>query len=246
MLRSRLRFAPAAALSMFLFSACDDDSSGGDGETDGQASTSSDSPTTGADPTSASGDPSDPSTTSPATSATATATTGDTSDPSTTATSTTADPTGDSEDTETSAGTDESTGTTGGAVEPPPTGEAALLPWLEAGNYTDWASEAEPHPSAGPHFTAVRTFVNAPLLESLEGGSDDHPVGAAVVKELFGNSPAIGGWAVMVKVAPGSSVDSWYWYESFEGATYADDTGVNGCGNCHSSGQDYIRTELPL
>lgn len=157
--------------------------------------------------------------------------------------------TGDTESgTTTSAeGTTEGSGVTGEPdAPPPPTGAAMLLPWLEAGSYTEWEAEAERHPSLGPHFDGVRAFVNAALLESLEAGSDDHPVGAAVVKELFGPAPEVGGWAVMVKVAPGSSVDNWYWYESFEGTTYADDTGIDGCGNCHGLGSDFVRTTLPL
>jgi len=129
---------------------------------------------------------------------------------------------------------------------PPPTDAATLLPWLEAGNYARWDAEAERHPSRGPHFDGVRTFVNATLLESLEAGSEDHPVGSSVVKELYGAGPDVGGWAVMVKVAAGSSVDNWYWYESFQGTTYADATGVDGCGDCHTAGADFIRTTLPL
>lgn len=121
-----------------------------------------------------------------------------------------------------------------------------LVPWLEASSYDTWAAEAERHPSLGPHFDGVRTFVNATLLESLNAGGNDHPVGSSVVKELYGAGPEIGGWAVMVKVAPGSSVDNWYWYESFQGTTYADDTGIDGCGNCHSRGVDFVRTTLPL
>jgi len=136
--------------------------------------------------------------------------------------------------------------TTGSEVDVPPTGEAALLPWLEAGSYEDWPAEAEPHPSAGPHFTAVRTFVNTTLLESLEAGNTEHPIGATAVKELYGANPEIGGWAVMIKVASGDDASTWYWYESFGDTTYADDTGVAGCGNCHASGADYVRTSLPL
>ncbi len=149
--------------------------------------------------------------------------------------------------TATATDTEASEDSTGEAADPPPpTDAASLLAWLEAGNYAGWDAEAERHPSQGPHFDGVRTFVNATLLESLQGGGDDHPVGASVVKELYGEGPEVGGWAVMVKVAPGSNVNSWYWYESFSGTTYADDTGVNGCGNCHSMGVDFIRTTLPL
>ncbi|MBV1856771.1 MAG: hypothetical protein KUG77_00065 [Nannocystaceae bacterium] len=129
---------------------------------------------------------------------------------------------------------------------PPPTDAATLLPWLQAGTYASWDAEAARHPSEGPHFDGVRTFVNAALLASLEAGSVNHPVGSSVVKELYGATPKVGGWAVMVKVAEGSSVNNWYWYESFQGTTYADDTGIDGCGDCHVSGADFIRTTLPL
>lgn len=179
---------------------------------------------------------------------TATATTGTT--PGTSTTNSTVADTGETTADNTATGdtgtetSDTSTGEPGDP--PPPTDAATLLPWLEAGNYTRWDAEAERHPSLGPHFDGVRTFVNAALLESLEAGGDDHPVGSSIVKELFGPGPEVGGWAVMVKVAPGSSVGNWYWYESFEGTTYADDTGVNGCGNCHGMGVDFIRTTLPL
>lgn len=156
--------------------------------------------------------------------------------------------TSDSTATTTTGSASESSGddTSGSEVDVPPTGEAALLPWLEAGSYEDWPAEAEPHPSAGPHFTAVRTFVNTTLLESLEAGNTEHPIGATAVKELYGANPEIGGWAVMIKVASGDDASTWYWYESFGDTTYADDTGVAGCGNCHASGADYVRTSLPL
>lgn len=224
--------------ALLLSSACDDSSGGDSGE--GTTSTGSEgTDTSGTAPTSGS-------TASAETTANPDPSTSTTADPTSATGTTTVDPTtvgtSSTGDAETSG-----SGSTGGMAEPPPpTDGAALLPWLEAGNYADWAAEPAAHPSAGPHFTAVRTFVNASLLASMEAANTEHPVGAAVVKELYGDSPNIGGWAVMVKVAPGDTVDTWYWYESFEGTTYADDTGVNGCGNCHSSGVDYIRTELPL
>ncbi|MCR9164236.1 MAG: hypothetical protein ACE37F_17900 [Nannocystaceae bacterium] len=159
--------------------------------------------------------------------------------------------TGSSGDASTGAPTtsgDTAEGSTGPDLPPDaaPPNSAELLPWLEAASYAGWPAESATHPSAGPHFTAVRTFVNDTLLTSLEAGSEDHPLGSTAVKELYGADEALGGWAVIVKVAPGSSADSWYWYESFEGTTYADETGNAGCGNCHGQGQDYVRTPVPL
>ena len=223
----------SAVLPVLAFApACGDDG-GSASETSGTTSTAAGSEGTG----SAVGSSTAPTTsgTPPGTSTTGTTdATAETTDNSTTA--------ADTED-----GTDTADASTGTPENPgPPTDPATLLAWLEAGKYTGWDAEAERHPSQGPHFEGVRTFVNPALLESLEAGGDDHPVGSSAVKELFGAGPEVGGWAVLVKVAPGSSVDSWYWYESFEGTEYAADTGVNGCGNCHGLGSDYIRTELPL
>jgi hypothetical protein len=50
------------------------------------------------------------------------------------------------------------------AAETPPTGVAALLPWLQAGHYEQWQSESRAHESTGPHFarlseSAPRRFV---------------------------------------------------------------------------------------
>lgn len=223
----------SAVLPLIAFvTACGDDG-GSASEASGSTSTNAGSEETGSTVGSS---------TAPPTSGTTpgTTTTGTTTE----AEETTADPT-TAADTE--AGTDTGDASTGAPDNPgPPTDPAALLAWLEAGKYAGWDAEAERHPSLGPHFEGVRTFVNPALLESLEAGGDDHPVGSSAVKELFGAGPEVGGWAVLVKVAPGSSADSWYWYESFEGTEYAADTGVNGCGNCHGLGVDFIRTELPL
>ncbi len=220
------RLAPLAPLILVL--GCGDDD-GSAGDTTGAPSSAS-ATTSASDPTAGE---SSSSTGAPATT-TGTPST-ESGDPP--ATGTAADTTSGSE-----TGSTDTIGPVGGV----PTSEAELLEWLEAGMYTAWAAEAESHPSAGPHFTSVRTFVNEDLLGSLEGGGEDHPVGSATVKELFGAGPDVAGWAVLVKVAPGSSVDNWYWYEWFEGETFADGTGIDGCGNCHGLGVDYIRTELPL
>ena len=231
-MRSLLCLSPTL-LVLALAPACGDDG-GSAPETSG--STTSSMGSQGSGSSVGSGTTSSPSTseTTPGTSASTSmsTTTADSADP------TLAGTTGANETSDASTGEPDD--------PPPPTDAATLLPWLEAGNYARWDAEAERHPSEGPHFDGVRTFVNATLLESLEAGSDDHPVGASVVKELYDAGPEVGGWAVMVKVAAGSSVDNWYWYESFQGTTYADATGVDGCGDCHTMGADFIRTTLPL
>lgn len=209
----------------FLFG-CDSDDGSGGGSTGAQATT--DAASTGV--------------TAPASTGEAPT---DTSDDSTTG-GPTPDPTTGGATTSDTDAADETADTSDLPADAAPANSSELVPWLEAGSYTAWPAESEAHPSAGPHFTAVRTFVNDTLLVSLEAGAEDHPVGSTAVKELYGSDPEIGGWAVMVKVAPGSSDDNWYWYESFQGTTYADETGNAGCGNCHSMGLDFVRTPIPL
>lgn len=222
-----LRASAVVLATAVLSMGCDNDDGAGGGSTGTQATTDAASSSTGT--------PTPASTGEAPTSTSETPTTGGPStDPSTGAGST--------------SDTDTDDDTTGVDLPPDaaPVDSAELVPWLEAGNYTGWPAESEAHASAGPHFTAVRTFVNDTLLGSLEAGSEDHPVGSTAVKELYGSGPEVGGWAVMVKVAPGSSDDNWYWYEVFEGTTYADETGNAGCGNCHGQGQDFVRTPIPL
>lgn len=167
-----------------------------------------------------------------------------------TGTTANADDGGDgADDGTTDDGTDDGSGDGGGATgdvdEPPPQGDAALRPWLEAGSYLGWAAESGVHVSAGPHGMGVRTFVNDVLLASLDAGSPEHEVGAAVVKELY-DANGLSGWAVMRKLEPGQAGDGWYWYETVGDAIYADDTGVALCTGCHAMGTDYVRTPYPL
>src|SRR5262245_38831605 len=77
------------------------------------------------------------------------------------------------------------TATVAAGPSPPPADPTALLAWLQAGNYLAWMRESAPHPSAGPHGGVVQTYVNDVLFESLSGQRDDHPAGAAAVKELY-------------------------------------------------------------
>ncbi len=130
----------------------------------------------------------------------------------------------------------------------PPTNGAELLPWLESEVYTGWTSESAPHPSAGPHFDGVWTFVNDALLDSLEAGSPTHPEGSAAVKELFNAGGTRLGWAVEVKIqADSAGGDGWYWYEIFDGNEFADGTGKGICTGCHSGGgTDFVLTPFPL
>ncbi len=154
-------------------------------------------------------------------------------DPSTTDTATTDD------------GADTSSDTGAPVDQLPPLPGDALLPWLQDNRYAGWAAESGVHPSAGPHGGGVRTFVNDALFDSLAAGDATHPEGAAVVKELY-DGGTLDGWAVMLKVTPGTGGASWYWYEIIGASVVADDTDVGLCVGCHSSATDHVRTPFPL
>ena len=151
-----------------------------------------------------------------------------------------------SDDTGDPAETGDSTDDGGPMAEPPPTDADALLAWLQAGSYLQWNAESGPHPSAGPHFGTVRTFVDDTLFVSLDAGNDEHPVGAAAVKELYGDGDQVRGWSVIVKVALGAGGDGWYWHEVYDGTVFGDGVGDDGCTGCHGSGSDFVRSPFPL
>lgn len=144
--------------------------------------------------------------------------------------------------------------TTGGDPGDPPTEEAALAAWLAAGHYKAWPSESGLHPSTGPHFGDVRTFVNPPLLDSLTAAASAHPKGAAAVKELYGGGTELRGWSVMIKAAAESTTksagDGWYWYETYEGSVYGGSFGAGICVGCHAMNdpnfKDHVLTPFPL
>lgn len=191
------------------------------------SSTSADDPTTG-DPT-----PPDPTTTDAAT-----------SDDTTTAASTTLASTTD-------ATIDATTDATTGAIveELPPIDSVEILEaWLAGGAYRQWAVESAIHPSSGPHSGNVLTYVNAIALQSLADGDPEHPLDAATVKELYGDSfDTIIGYAVSRKTAAQSmGGDTWYWYERVNATTYGGELGTPLCTGCHGGGTDYILTPYPL
>lgn len=124
---------------------------------------------------------------------------------------------------------------------------ASLRAWLTQGSeYRSWASESSVHPSAGPHFGQVRTYLNPALLGSLTQAASNHPAGSAAVKELYGSGGEVQGWSVMYKPAAGEGGAAWFWYEEYAGSTYASGFGSGGCVGCHAIGQDHVRTPFPL
>ena len=133
----------------------------------------------------------------------------------------------------------------------PPTERAALLKWLQAGNYKSWVKESAPHASQGPHPEQVIAHLNAALDQSLSAGADAHPAGSAAVKELLDASGKLSGWAVTVKTdADSAGGEGWFWYEilgTTDGSrVVADSNGVPLCFGCHALGRDFVLIPHPL
>lgn len=127
-----------------------------------------------------------------------------------------------------------------------PTTTAEVEAFLAGGSYTSFTAESGPHDSAGPHFGDVRVFVNDVLLASLETGGGNHPVCSAAIKELYGNGNTVRGHSLSVKVSEGTTGDSWYWYELYDGSTFADGVGESLCTGCHGGGDDFVLSPFPL
>jgi hypothetical protein len=130
-----------------------------------------------------------------------------------------------------------------------PPAAADLFPYLQSGEYRQFAHESGVHPSNGPHGN-VRTYVNPILEESLKAGNEVHPVNAAAVKELYTAGGTLIGWAVSVKTAEESDEGrGWYWYEVFsttQNRPIANGKGVALCTGCHAGGRDFVTVPYPL
>ena len=124
---------------------------------------------------------------------------------------------------------------------------AALLKWLQDGEYKMWKAESKKHDSTGPHFGGVLTFVNTTLDGSITASNSAHPKGSAAVKELYGTGDAVLGWAVWVKLDDDSAMGkNIYWYEYYKDNTLVDATGSASCTGCHARGVDYFMSPIPL
>jgi hypothetical protein len=127
----------------------------------------------------------------------------------------------------------------GGSSQPPPQGQLAVEAWLASGSYLQppWRCESGiMAPRLNGAHGRNRTCTNDILL-----GADSvpYPVGSASVKEMFDAQSRPNGFAVSLKVAPGSGNDSWYWYErpgsSPTSRPVADGVAVDLCGGaCHA------------
>lgn len=137
-----------------------------------------------------------------------------------------------------------------GDAQTPPTGQAALDPWLASGVYKAWACESGPM-SPRPNGAHGRNRVcSNSLVQRNTGG--EYAVGAASVKELFDGGGQLTGYAVSRHIKAGSAPDTWYWYEKLGNSVVADGTAVSLCSGCHSEagmdathqGHDYVYVQV--
>ena len=135
-------------------------------------------------------------------------------------------------------------------AQTPPMGDAALKTWMAKGDYKAWACESGPM-NARPNGAHARNRVCSNKLTQANTGGE-YAVDAASVKELFGSSDQIIGYAVSRHIKPGKTADTWYWYEISGGSVAADGVGVGLCHGCHSAagsdaahqGHDYVYLQV--
>ena len=131
----------------------------------------------------------------------------------------------------------------------PPRRRRALLSWLRAGAYrSTYTPEGVPHVSAagGAHGLFVRTWYDPFLTQDLHDQRPTFRKGAAMVKELFLDSPAglPVGYSVMRKLRArsGRAGAGWLFFETFDVATgqgpYG--RGLRVCTGCHAAGTDFL------
>lgn len=127
----------------------------------------------------------------------------------------------------------------------------ALVAFLEAKQYGEWAKEAEYHLSAGPHGESVRTYYSPKAASALNSDAPTFPAGAASVKELMSGG-SIYGYSVWVKVEDATDGgNGFFWYELIHhgggnDTVYGNARGSSDCVGCHSAGKDYSLSTLPF
>jgi hypothetical protein len=149
--------------------------------------------------------------------------------------------------------------TAAGPIGGIPMAKQDLFKFLVEGKYKSFPGmESGQHSSSGPHSVEgkfgfpVRSYLNATMLDSLKSGNDVHPMGAGIVKEMFGKNGELQGWAVSVKTQEESDGgNGWFWYEvtstTDSDALVANGNGVALCFGCHSASRsDFVLTGFPL
>jgi len=140
-----------------------------------------------------------------------------------------------------------SSGSNMGDVQTPPRGGAVIEQWIAQGSYKSWQCEPAPHPS-GPFGAHGQNRVCSNHLLSA-AGAGEFPVGSASLKEIHSGVEIVG-YSVSRHTSPGTSGNTWYWYERVESGRAIDAQGAGVCVSCHQqagnqrSGHDYVYTQV--
>lgn len=133
----------------------------------------------------------------------------------------------------------------GGGDPVVPHDDAGLLAFVQSGAYQSWPAEPAKHKAKGPHPWDARVFLG-PSVAAKKRGEGTHVQGAAAVLELYDEAGSLGGWAVMVKVEPGTARESWFWWKHYGGETVKQGVAVDPCATCHEPGDDFVLTSLAV
>ena len=136
----------------------------------------------------------------------------------------------------------------------PPTEPQAIGRWLRAGGYLDWEPRSAVHRT--DEHGGARVLFNPLLAASFAAHAEEHPLGAAAVRELYeADLVTPRGLALMVKVEdyeafrgagalPAEDERGWFWYEVFsfeeDAAPTVAEVDAPGCLGCHSAGVDLV------
>ena len=134
-----------------------------------------------------------------------------------------------------------------GDEQTPPRGQSRIEPWIAQGFYRNWKCEPASHPARPPGAHGPNRVCSNDLLSA--AGPVEFPVGSSSVKEIYSEQNVVG-YAISRHTSPGTSGNTWYWYERVGtgGATDAQGAGV--CTGCHSlagparSGHDFVYTQV--
>ena len=140
------------------------------------------------------------------------------------------------------------------APQQPPSGQAAIEPWLAQGYYKTWSCEPAIHAARSPSPHGFNRICSNNVIQHAAAATGPWPAGAAAVKEIYaaidGTTPV--GYAVYRKQDADSAAGAnWYWYEHVPDGVVADGTGGAGpaktiCVGCHmAAGSDADHTPSP-
>lgn len=117
--------------------------------------------------------------------------------------------------------------------------------FLDTSEYLTWHCEAMPTPApSNSGHDANRVCVNELLWSTT--ASDEFPIGAAAVKELFNGQGELAGYSFIYKGGPTEEGYGWWWYEVLGPVKFGAAYGDANCIGCHATAEhDFVFTVVP-